>query len=103
MNCIFCHTKLMWVSPDGDHCNNCYVGFRYTSKGRRQVEYVHFFHNTDRQYHIQLNIVRQRTSILVDHGLGNMSKVLSLNKLFWIFPQTMPYWINKFNKLLAIS
>lgn len=100
MNCIYCGQKLQ--SCEGDdvfafyECGPCHTGFLYNLIYKR-ITWTRLYYG---DYNIKIYPHWPSSFIRFFH---NNTEILKISKMYWIFPSTMPYWVNRFKTLVPFS
>jgi uncharacterized protein YukJ len=101
MNCIFCLFCKKFV--DNKDCLDCNV--RY-SIDNNQIKYIMLAHPSNLTNAILLDMINNKTILYyvdLNKSKKKTSKMLELNYLINVTPNTCIYWTNKLLKLIAFS
>ena len=127
IRCIFCHTVTN-SSMGRAYCNDCNINYFIMTRANETEPGIYrvtfFFKKNDIKYRISLWPWENQTDVCYDGpekgiikgrsvGASTMAAaainnsvrepILTFPQLFWIFPQTLKYWQERFLKLMTIS
>jgi len=105
MNCIYCNNRLANVPDSSDRyiCQYCHVSFLIEHTPTIEDENIYsiqFYYDNAYQY----------SSLTIDIDWGTISfrpnpgdPIITINKLYWLFPSNVYKFMSRFKRLLVFS